>query len=123
MSMDQQVPPFEELLARAHSGDNEALGQLFELYSDPVRRVVRRMLRSRLRRRYDSADFVQSVWASFVQLPLSNYTFTTPDDLVAFLARIAYNKVAETTRQRLGTQKHDMRRETSLDDADPGTLP
>jgi RNA polymerase sigma-70 factor (ECF subfamily) len=106
---------FEHLLARVRAGDKAAIGALYEKYSDAVRRVVRRALRVQLRRRYDSVDFVQSVWAAFVQLPHADYSFNTPEDLVAFLSRIAYNKVAGTTRQRLGTQRHDMRRETSLD--------
>jgi RNA polymerase sigma factor (sigma-70 family) len=113
--MAETAPSFEELLARIQAGDAEAVGTLFTLYSDSVRRVVRRMLHSSLRRRYDSADFVQSVWASFVDLSHTNYSFATPEELVAFLSRLAYNKVVRTTRQRLGTEKHDMRREIPLD--------
>lgn len=113
--MDSPKPPFEELLAQVRAGDAEAIGTLYTLYSDAVRRVVRRTLRAQLRRRYDSVDFVQSVWASFVELRHADYTFTSPDDLVAFLSRMAYNKVAGTTRQRLGAQKYDIRRERSLD--------
>jgi RNA polymerase sigma factor (sigma-70 family) len=113
--MAEPVPTFEELLARVQAGDRDAVGVLFNLYNDAVRRVVRRMLHTNLRRRYDSADFAQSVWASFVDLPHAEHTFATPEDLVAFLSRIAYNKVARTTRQRLGTEKHDIRREASLD--------
>jgi RNA polymerase sigma factor (sigma-70 family) len=114
--MDGSAPTFEELLTRVRNGDHEAIATLYKLYSEPVRWVVRRMLRTQLRRRYDSFDFVQSVWTSFVQLPHTDYSFNTPEELVAFLSRIAYNKVAGTTRQRLGgTQRHDMRREASLD--------
>lgn len=121
--MDGLTTSFETLLGRVRQGDPEAVAKLYELYSDPVRRVVRRMLRTKLRRRYDSVDFVQSVWASFVDLSHAKYTFETPEDLVAFLSRIAYNKVAETTRQRLGTQKYDMNRETSLDAPTSGCDP
>lgn len=113
--MNRPAESFEELLQRVRQGDREALGRLFELYRRPVQLVVRRMLRSQLRRRYDSVDFVQSVWLSFVQLGHSDYHFESSEELVAFLARMAYNKVHGTTRQRLGTQKHDLRREISLD--------
>jgi RNA polymerase sigma factor (sigma-70 family) len=115
MKMAESAPSFEELLTRMQAGDGAVIGTLFTQYSDSVRRVVRRLLHARLRRRYDSADFVQSVWASFVDLPQADYSFGTPEELVAFLSRIAYNKVVRTTRQRLGTEKHDMRREQSLD--------
>jgi DNA-directed RNA polymerase specialized sigma24 family protein len=113
--MDGPRAAFEQLLSRARAGDRAAMGELFLLYSDPVLRVVRRKLPGALRRRYDSGDFVQSVWTSFVQLPLEDYSFATPEDLVAFLSRIAYNKVAETARQGLGGTARDLRRETSLD--------
>src|SRR5262245_56507736 len=101
--MDEPASSFEELLARARAGDRGAIGQLVTEYSDPVRRVVRRLLQERLRRQFDSADFVQSVWASFVGLSAASYTFTTPEELVAFLSRVAYNKVIETTRKKLET--------------------
>ena len=118
--MDEPAPSFEELLARAREGDNGALGQLFTLYSDPVRRVVRKMLHRRLRRGYDSVDFVQSVWASFIDLSAAAYDFATPEEMVAFLSRIAYNKVVDTTRRKFHTRKHDLGRETSLDLPQPG---
>jgi DNA-directed RNA polymerase specialized sigma24 family protein len=120
--MDGPLAPFEELLARARSGDREAVGVLFQRYSEPILKVVRRRLRSPLRRRYDSCDFVQSVWASFVHLPLEEYAFASPDEFVAFLARVAYNKLAETTRNHLGTQKNDMVREVSLDAGEEGAV-
>ncbi len=104
--MSSYEPSFEELLTRVQAGDNEAVGTLFQLYSDPVRRVVRRLLHFRLRRRYDSSDFVQSVWASFADLSHQAYEFRSPEDLVKFLSRMAYNKVMETTRKRLATKKH-----------------
>jgi DNA-directed RNA polymerase specialized sigma24 family protein len=113
--MDRPEEQFEQLLVRVRTGDSEALGMLFERYRQPVQMVVRRLLRASLRRRYDSADFVQSVWLSFVQIAQEKYEFESPKDLVAFLARLAYNKVAGTTRQRFGTGKHDVNRETSLD--------
>jgi RNA polymerase sigma factor (sigma-70 family) len=88
---------------------------MFDRYSEAVRRVVRRWLEERLRRHYDSADFVQSVWASFFHVPAVDYTFDTPDALVAFLSRMAYNKVVSATRKRLGTQRRGNGNEVSLD--------
>jgi RNA polymerase sigma factor (sigma-70 family) len=55
------------------------------------------------------------VWASFFQIPPEQYTFATPDDLIAFLSRIALNKVVDETRKRLQTHKRDVNREQSLD--------
>jgi RNA polymerase sigma factor (sigma-70 family) len=118
--MDEPALPFEQLLDRARTGDNEAIGQLFTLYSDHVRRIVRRMLHERMRRQYDSLDFVQSVWLSFLDLSRHAGTFKTAEELVAFLSKIAYNKVIETTRKKFNTQKRDLDRERSLDEIPPG---
>src|SRR5205085_9277321 len=67
-----------------------------------------------LRSKYDSADFVQSVWASFFALPPRPGAFDDPDRLVAFLVQVATHKVVDVVRQRLHTQKHDVRREQPL---------
>lgn len=112
--MNGSQAAFEDLLLRARAGDRAAMGELYAQYSEPVRRVVRRRLNPLLRRRYDSCDFVQSVWTSFVQLELTDQAFATPDDFVAYLAAMAANKIAETTRQRMGSLKNDIRREMSL---------
>jgi RNA polymerase sigma-70 factor (ECF subfamily) len=105
---------FEQLMERVRAGSQEAAQELLERYSDPIRRVVRRHLHRRLRRQFDSLDFVQSVWASFFQLPAERYSFPTPKALVAFLSQVAYNKVVEAFRQRFQTAKHDLTRERSL---------
>lgn len=115
--MDDDLRDFEDLMTRVQAGSQDAAQEVFARYGDAVRRVVRHNLHQRLRRHYDSADFEQSVWGSFFQIPAERYSFPTPDDLVAFLSRVAYNKVMARTRQRLGgTRRHDMRDEVSLDE-------
>src|SRR5262245_7651335 len=103
MDMDQMLAEFEALMHRVRAGSPGAADELFERYGNSVRRVVRRWLHQPLRRHYDSTDFEQSVWASFFQGPADHGIFPTPEDLVAFLSRIAYNKVVDATRKRLGT--------------------
>jgi RNA polymerase sigma factor (sigma-70 family) len=105
---------FETLMARIRAGCPEAAQEVFERYNHHVQRVVRRTLGQRLRRQYDSADFAQSTWASFFLTAPEHYTFRTPEALVGFLARVAYNKVVEANRHRLDTAKHDLQRELSL---------
>jgi len=117
--MDEQAVDFKTLLEGARQGDPDALRVLYERYSDSVRRVIRRRLPSRLRRRYDSTDFLQSVWTSFVQLPLNNYQFSRPQDLVSFLSRMASNKVIDAGRERQLAPGPGAR-ETSLDWAADG---
>jgi DNA-directed RNA polymerase specialized sigma24 family protein len=43
--------------------------------------------------------------------------FDQPEELIAFLAELAQNKVIEAVRQRLQSQKHNLNREHSLDSA------
>jgi RNA polymerase sigma-70 factor (ECF subfamily) len=112
--MSSPDPQFDDLIRRVRGGDPAAARELFERYGRYVRAVIRRRLHRRLRSVYDSLDFTQSVWASFLQLPPERYTFATPDDLVGFLARVASNKVAEVYRQKLQTRRCDVNREVPL---------
>jgi RNA polymerase sigma-70 factor (ECF subfamily) len=108
---------FEAMMARVRSGCPDAAQAVFDRFSPHVRRVVRRHLARRLRRQYDSIDFLQAVWASFFTIPVDRYTFDSPDDLVNFLARIAANKVIEAFRNRYRTLKNDINRERSIEAA------
>jgi RNA polymerase sigma factor (sigma-70 family) len=121
--MEQVAEEFARLMERVRAGCPDATRQMFDRYGPHVLRVVRRLLQRRLRRRYDSIDFAQSVWASFFRVPAERYSFASPAALVAFLSRVAYNKVKETTRQRLQTGRHDLTRECSLDEPAEAGLP
>jgi RNA polymerase sigma-70 factor (ECF subfamily) len=100
-------------MARVRSGESEAYEELLVRYGDAVRMAVRRRLHDRLRTHYDSLDFVQDVWASFLALDLSRYRFADQDALVGFLCRVARNKVVEVFRRRFATMKSDIAREES----------
>jgi RNA polymerase sigma-70 factor (ECF subfamily) len=114
--MAEPAGEFEALMQRVRAGCQEAAREVFDRYSDQVRVVVRHRLPPPLRAQYDSVDFVQSVWASFFDVSVRQYTFETPEDLVKFLARVAHNKVVDRVRQR-GARKRDLSREQSFDDA------
>src|SRR5207248_8077069 len=43
------------------------------------------------------------------------YTFDTPEALVRFLSRVAFHKVVDEGRRQLGTDKHNLNRERSLE--------
>lgn len=105
---------FEAMMRRVRSGCPDAAREVFDRYNSHVRRVVRRHLARRLRRQYDSLDFLQAVWASFFTTPADRYTFEQPDDLVNFLARIAANKVIEEFRRQVLTLKNDIGRNVPI---------
>ena len=121
---DQDRPGnIQELLARIKDGDEEAARELLTRYEPKVRLVVRRQLPRLLRSRFDSVDFLQSVWGSFFhKIRTGPNDLMEEQNLIAFLAWAARNKVIDECR-RAATQKQDIHREQSLrikGDGEPG---
>ncbi len=54
-----------DFLKRIQAGDEGAARELLQRFEAEVRLVVRRQLPRLLRSRFDSLDFLQSVWGSF----------------------------------------------------------
>jgi RNA polymerase sigma factor (sigma-70 family) len=102
---------FRALMERVRAGCPEAARDLYEVYSPHVQRIIRRRLNPRLRAQYDSIDFTQQVWKSFFTGDLADQRFDHPGALVAFLARVASNKVTEEFRRQFLTEKRDLNRE------------
>lgn len=103
---------FQTLMRRAREGSPEATQELFERFSDRIRQVIRMRISRRLRREYDSQDFLQSTWASFfLGTPPEGVTFDNPDELLTFLVTMAYNKVAQAYRDRCHARRRSRARE------------
>src|SRR5215467_3674812 len=101
-------------LKRIQEGDESAARELLTRFESEVRLVVRRQLPRLLRSRFDSLDFLQSVWGSFFRRMRTAPTeFEDSRHLVAFLARAAKNKVIDEYR-RAASRKHNMHREEPL---------
>ncbi len=117
MSDTRPAPECGELRAildRIRAGDEQAASDLLVRYEAQVRLVVRRQLPKLLRSRFDSLDFLQSVWGSFFRrIHAGPVEFEDPKYLVAFLARAARNKVIDEYR-RAASQKNDIRREEPI---------
>jgi DNA-directed RNA polymerase specialized sigma24 family protein len=101
-------------MARVCAGDQDAVRELLEEYGAFLLHVIRRKLSAELRAQFDSADFTQAVWASFLTGPLQDYHFDSPEELLRFLIGLARHKVCDLTRQRL-QQKRNARTTHSLD--------
>jgi RNA polymerase sigma-70 factor (ECF subfamily) len=106
------------LVEAVRRGDQGVAAEAVKQLGPFIRAAVRRQLHRRLRTRFDSLDFVQDVWKSFLAMPPDRYAFDTPQALVGLLTRIARNKVVEAFRQNFQTQKNDITREQPLDDPD-----
>src|ERR1700753_3821647 len=103
-----------DFLKRIQAGDEVAARELLRRFEAEVRLVVRRQLPRLLRSRFDSLDFLQSVWGSFFRRMRTAPTdFEDSRHLVAFLARAAKNKVIDEYR-RAASRKQDMHREEPL---------
>jgi len=103
-----------DLLARIRNGDEGAARELLRRYEPKVRLVVRRQLPRLLRSRFDSLDFLQSVWGSFFhQIRTGPSDLKEEQSLIAFLAWAARNKVIDQYR-RAATLKQDVRREERI---------
>jgi RNA polymerase sigma factor (sigma-70 family) len=126
--MNEQSNEFRDLMSEVRSGSEDAEIRFLEMYGDHIYRAVRRAVRQRLNRvlrpRFDSQDFVQAVWASFFRHRSQVVKFERFDELVAFLTRVAGNKVIDECRHRMQTQKANVNRECSIDDGlPPGAVP
>lgn len=106
---------FLNLMQRVRAGEEDAVRELLSIYGEHIYRSIRRRLNRALRSKFDSSDFAQAVWGSFFANRDVVQGFDRPEALVAFLARMANNKVIEECRRRLGTAKHDINRERRFD--------
>jgi RNA polymerase sigma factor (sigma-70 family) len=112
--MPENDDDFPTLMERVLAGSPEAARALTERYGPGLFRAVRQRLNKRLRPKFDSSDFVQEVWASFFAGLPHGRSFQSPDELSAFLACLARNKVGGAIRQRLQGQKYNVNREQRL---------
>ena len=113
-AMKSNDTSFHTLIDRVRSGNEEAAKELVDTYGASLQRAVRRTLNRRLRRQFDSLDFVQLAWSSVFRVRDGLDRFETPEQLTAFLVKLARNKVCEETRRRLMTEKYNVNRELPL---------
>jgi RNA polymerase sigma-70 factor (ECF subfamily) len=102
-----------ELLQRAAAGDQQAVNELFGLYRDRLRVMVRLRLNRRLQGRVDPSDVLQEAclevckgFAEYVRAPALPFFL--------WLRHITAQKLIIAHRQHLGAQMRDADREVSL---------
>lgn len=116
--MSDTPSEFSQLMEQLQRGSQEAAWELIERYGPHVQRYVRRSLNQEMRSKFDSIDFAQVVWASFFREPERIRQFSSPEQLMAFLAAMARNKVVEEFRRRLTSQKRNVGREVRIERTD-----
>lgn len=101
------------------AGSEQAMARLVAFYEPHIRRVIRRRMPRQMRPKFDSADFIQMVWASTFRDRQRFEKMAGHSDLVRYLTALARNKLVQEFRKRLRTQAYNVQRERSLDGDEP----
>ena len=111
--MNTQEGHSDELLRRAAAGDQQAVNELFTLYRDRLRAMVRLRLNRRLQGRVDPSDVLQEAYLEVCK-GLADYLRSPALPFFLWLRHIAGQKLIAAHRQHLGAQMRDAGREVSL---------
>src|SRR5688500_2087688 len=94
------IDSLDSLLDKLSAGEHAAAEQAFVVYEPYLRKVVRRLLPSALRSKFDSIDVVQSVYGDvLVAFRDGGMRFTSVAQLRAFLIRATRNRFIDRFRQ------------------------
>jgi RNA polymerase sigma factor (sigma-70 family) len=102
---------FKQLIQDARGGSRKAIEQLISSFSPYVLNAIRRRLHKKLRKKFDSTDFAQSVWKSFFVGGARENEFQSAEALIEFLMAMARNKTIDEVRRRLMTQRYNVNHE------------
>jgi RNA polymerase sigma factor (sigma-70 family) len=122
-SPQSDAEAFAQLWAAIRAGHSAEYRQLVGDCTPHLLKVVRRRLDRRLRPRFDSIDFAQAVWLSFVAQLNCLPDFATADELRGYLGQMASHKVIDEIRRQSAGTRRDLSRETALPEGDEEPLP
>ena len=113
------IDSLDALLEKLSGGDPIAAEQAFLAYEPYLRKVVRRLLPSALRAKFDSIDVVQSVYGDILATFRAGGTrFATVAQLRVFLIKATRNRFIDRMRQ----YQTAARREQHIDETDPAHM-
>ena len=105
---------FRILIDRLQTGDVSAAEELVERYGPHICRAIRRRFRTRkLKILYSTEDCMQSVWGSVFANMERIAEIESPDHLMRYLSRIAFNKLVDQNRH-YHAQRNDVDRECAI---------
>jgi len=108
-----------ELVAQAQDGNKTALNQLYSVYVERVRWIIRFRMSKELRSKLESMDLVQDTLIHALE-GLEGFTYRNDGDFVRWLSKIAENELRGNLK-KLHADKRDIRREVHLDTHGPTT--
>src|SRR5947208_1070578 len=111
--MENNSAESADLIARARTGDREALGALLARHRGRLRRMVEMRLDTRLQARLDASDVVQDAYVEVAER-LDEYLRDPKLPLFLWLRLVVGERLLKLHRFHLGTQMRDAGREVSL---------
>jgi RNA polymerase sigma-70 factor (ECF subfamily) len=118
MSMNPSVnsPPLEptQLLERARTGDDQALGDLLVAYRNYLKLLARMEIDRRLQRKLDASDVVQDALLR-AHRAFSRFRGTTEAELLVWLRRILASCLTDVARHYCGRKRRKVNLERELD--------
>jgi RNA polymerase sigma factor (sigma-70 family) len=124
MEDDSETGTFSALIRAAQQGDPEARERLYSRYGRYVLATIRRTLLPPLRRRYDSMDLSQSVFADVLR-ELPRFEDRGEPAFMSWIAIKSRNKVNSKLRKTLGRDGDRLEGQLDIiaDPTDPGAPP
>ena len=107
------------LIVQAKQGDRSALNQLYSVYSERVRWMLRFRMGGEFRSKLESMDLVQDTFIHAFS-GLDGFTYNNEGDFVRWLSKIAENEFLGNLK-KLHADKRDMRKEVRLNNFHPNT--
>ena len=105
-------------LDRLRAGDPHALGELFEHYQDPLRRMINFRLDDRLNGRVSPSDVLQDAYIDAMKR-VEHYLEKPDMPFFVWLRLVAGQRLVEVHRHHLGAQMRDAGQEVSIDRGGP----
>jgi RNA polymerase sigma-70 factor (ECF subfamily) len=112
-------PDTDALLQRAGDGDQEAAAELFDLYRDRLRRMVKLRMDRRLQGRVDPSDVLQDAYLDLARR-LNEYAANPAIPFFLWLRLLTGQRLLALHRRHIGAQMRDAAQEVSLQH---GSLP
>jgi RNA polymerase sigma-70 factor (ECF subfamily) len=114
---------WQSWVRRLASGDDEVVNEFWGHYGDRLQGLAAKFLTSKLRRREEPEDVVQSVCRTFLRrAKAGQFELADRDSLWRLLCAITVAKVREKARYH-GRQKRSFKREQPLDGSRVGAVP
>ena len=101
------------LVVQAKEGNPSAINQLYSIYAERVRWMVRFRMSKELRSKLESMDLVQNTLIRSLN-GLGNFNYKNEGDFVRWLSKIAENELRGNLK-KLHAEKRDVRKEVQLD--------